>query len=138
MKSFHIDGQELFADDEFKKFFQVDSHPQPYAVSFKPFQNSFSDTDVVLVDENVQRLYGVNHDKMIVVSDQNQGQRSEGDKHVQGTHCVKATPSCLLFHDLTPWRSKWTCLGRTWCARVKRKAQSRLSVRHFLHSVAIP
>lgn len=68
MKSFHIDGHELFADDEFKKFFQVDSHPQPYLVSFKPFQNSFSDTDVVLVDENVQRLYGVNHDKMIVVS----------------------------------------------------------------------
>ena len=68
MKSFHIDGQELFTDDEFKKFFQVDSHPQPYLVSFKPFQNSFSDTDVVLVDENVQRLYDVNHDKMIVVS----------------------------------------------------------------------
>lgn len=68
MRSFHIDGQELFADDEFKKFFQIDSHPQPYSVSFKPFQNSFSDTDVVLVDENVQRLYDVNHEKMIVVS----------------------------------------------------------------------
>lgn len=68
MKSFHIDGQELFTDDEFKKFFQIDSHPQPYLVSFKPFQNSFSDTDVILVDENIQRLYGVNHNKMIVVS----------------------------------------------------------------------
>ena len=68
MKSFYIDGQELFADDEFKKSFLIDSHPQPYLVSFKPFQNSFSDTDVILVDENVQRLYGVNHNKMIVVS----------------------------------------------------------------------
>lgn len=68
MKSFHIDGQELFADDELKKFFQIDSHPQPYSVSFKPFQNSFKETDVVLVDENVQRLYGIKHEKMIVVS----------------------------------------------------------------------
>ena len=68
MKRFYIDGRELFADDEFKKFFQIDSHPQPYSVSFKPFQNSFKETDVVLVDENVQRLYGVKHEKMIVVS----------------------------------------------------------------------
>lgn len=68
MKRFYIDGRELFADDEFKKFFQIDSHPQPYSVSFKPFQNSFKETDVVLVDENVQRLYDVKHEKMIVVS----------------------------------------------------------------------
>lgn len=68
MKSFYIDGRELFVDDEFKKFFQIDSHPQPYSVSFKPFQNSFKETDVVLVDENVQRLYGVRHEKMVVVS----------------------------------------------------------------------
>jgi 3-dehydroquinate synthetase len=67
MQTFNINGVELTADDEFKSTFTINSHPEPYTVHFKQFQNSFEETDVVLVDSNVQRLYSVNHDKMIVV-----------------------------------------------------------------------
>lgn len=67
MQTFNINGVELTADDEFKSTFTINSHPESYTVHFKPFQNSFEETDVVLVDSNVQRLYSVNHDKMIVV-----------------------------------------------------------------------
>jgi 3-dehydroquinate synthase len=67
MQTFNINGVELTADDEFKSTFTINSHPEPYKVHFKQFQNSFEETDVVLVDSNVQRLYSVNHDKMIVV-----------------------------------------------------------------------
>jgi 3-dehydroquinate synthase len=64
---FVVNGTEYFADDTITKRFVVNSHPSPYEVVFKPLPTTFSDKEVLLVDANVQKLYNIQHDRMIVV-----------------------------------------------------------------------
>ena len=47
--------------------FTVKSHPESYDVVFDSLPTSFTDKEVVLVDENVQKLYNISHDKIIVI-----------------------------------------------------------------------
>lgn len=67
MKTFSINETEFNVDENFKKSFYVDSHPDKYLVSFNYFENKFDISDVVLVDSNVCKLYGIKHDKLILV-----------------------------------------------------------------------
>jgi len=45
----------------------IQSHPKSYDVHFTKFNNQFTEDQVVLVDANVQRLYNIQHTKMIVI-----------------------------------------------------------------------
>jgi len=47
--------------------FVVNSHPKFYEVMFEPLPTTFFAKDIVLVDENVQRLYNISHPNMIVI-----------------------------------------------------------------------
>ena len=67
MKTFSINETEFNVDENFKKSFNVNSHPEDYLVSFKSFENKFDALDVVLVDSNVCKLYGIYHDKLISI-----------------------------------------------------------------------
>jgi 3-dehydroquinate synthase len=67
INKFTIQGTELYADTTIQDQIVIKSHPQDYSVVFRKFTNSFKDNEVVLVDKNVQRLYSVQHSKMIVI-----------------------------------------------------------------------
>jgi len=67
INKFTIQGTELYADTTIQDQIVIKSHPQDYSVVFRKFTNSFKDNEVVLVDKNVQRLYNVQHSKMIVI-----------------------------------------------------------------------
>ena len=45
----------------------IKSHPKSYDVCFEKFNNNFTEDQVVLIDANVQKLYNINHSKMIVI-----------------------------------------------------------------------
>jgi len=47
--------------------FRVNSHPESYDVVFESLPTKFSVKDIVLVDENVQRLYNITHPNMIII-----------------------------------------------------------------------
>lgn len=67
MNKFTIAGTNLSAASDTTDELTIQSFPEPYKVSFKSFQNSFTEDQVVLVDSKVQQLYNVQHTKMITV-----------------------------------------------------------------------
>jgi len=67
MKTFTIEGATLEADRNKTDKLVIKSHPTDYEVLFQKFDNTFTDKDIVLVDANVQRLYNIQHNKMIIV-----------------------------------------------------------------------
>jgi 3-dehydroquinate synthase len=67
MNIFKIENTELFASNIISDELVINSFPNTYKVSFNQFKNEFSENDVILIDSNVQRIYGITHSKMIVV-----------------------------------------------------------------------
>jgi len=67
MNKFTIAGTTLEADPIKKDKLLIQSHPNNYEVLFEKFTNTFSDREVVLVDANIQRLYNVQHSKLITI-----------------------------------------------------------------------
>lgn len=67
MNTFTIEKTTLKADPIKTDRLVIKSHPNEYEVLFQKFTNTFSDSDVVLVDANVQRLYNIQHSRLIVV-----------------------------------------------------------------------
>jgi 3-dehydroquinate synthase len=67
MNKFKIAGTELSAASTVVDELLIQSFPKPYRVVFSNFDNQFTQDQIVLVDSNVQRLYGVQHSKMITI-----------------------------------------------------------------------
>ena len=68
MLNFKIEDTELYPlADSSEKEFTVYSHPESYRVSFRAANQTFRKNQVVLVDENVENLYGIKHDKLISI-----------------------------------------------------------------------
>ena len=67
MNTFTIEKTTLKADPIKTDRLVISSHPNEYEVLFQKFTNTFSDSEVVLVDANVQRLYNIQHSKLIIV-----------------------------------------------------------------------
>lgn len=66
-QKFIIDNKEYVADSTIQRSFVIKSHPESYTVEFSSLPKTFSSTDILLVDENVQQLYNIQHDKIIVI-----------------------------------------------------------------------
>ena len=66
-KSFKIEDTILNAEISTTETMIINSIPENYQVSFKPFLNTFNENMVVLVDKNVKELYKINHTKLIEV-----------------------------------------------------------------------
>ena len=67
INTFVINEKEFVVNSEESNYLDVCSFPKNYSVSFEKFNNTFSKQDVVLVDSNVKRLYGIQHDKLIEI-----------------------------------------------------------------------
>jgi 3-dehydroquinate synthase len=67
MNKFTIADTVLEADPIKKDCLLIQSHPNNYEVLFQKFTNTFGDNEVVLVDANVQRLYNIQHSKLITI-----------------------------------------------------------------------
>ena len=67
INKFTINGTELQVSSEVKNDITINSHPTAYQVVFDNFENTFLDTDVILIDKNVQKIYGIEHSKMIII-----------------------------------------------------------------------
>lgn len=67
MNNFRVGQTELQANPECSDTMIINSHPKPYTVEFGLFHNNFAQDQVVLIDANVQRLYKIQHNKMIVI-----------------------------------------------------------------------
>jgi 3-dehydroquinate synthase len=67
INTFYINNTEFILETEIKDKLHIKSHPEDYIAKFEKFENKFNSKQVVLVDKNVQELYNINHDKMIVV-----------------------------------------------------------------------
>ena len=67
MNKFTIADTILEADPIKKDKLLIQSHPNNYEVLFEKFANIFGDKEVVLVDANVQRLYNIQHSKLITI-----------------------------------------------------------------------
>ena len=65
--TFYIDNTKFTLETEVKDQLLIKSHPEDYIARFSKFENKFNDKQVVLVDKNVQQLYNINHNKMIVI-----------------------------------------------------------------------
>ena len=64
---FKIQDTTLSVSTEKTDTLTIESHPKSYDVHFEKFNNNFAEDQVVLVDANVQKLYNINHSKMIVI-----------------------------------------------------------------------
>ena len=64
---FKIQDTTLSVSTEKTDTLTIESHPKSYDVHFEKFNNNFTEDQVVLVDANVQKLYNINHSKMIVI-----------------------------------------------------------------------
>ena len=64
---FKIQDTTLSVSTEKTDTLTIESHPKYYDVHFEKFNNNFTEDQVVLVDANVQKLYNINHSKMIVI-----------------------------------------------------------------------
>ena len=64
---FKIQDTTLHVSTEKTDTLTIESHPKSYDVHFEKFNNNFTEDQVVLVDANVQKLYNINHSKMIVI-----------------------------------------------------------------------
>jgi len=67
MNIFNIDNTKFQTSLDITDELIIKSHPKDYKAIFSKFKNQFNTKEVVLVDKNVQQLYNINHDKMIVV-----------------------------------------------------------------------
>jgi 3-dehydroquinate synthase len=76
MNTFNIAGKQLKAISKPSDQLTIQSFPRSYRVNFKEFKNEFTSDQVVLVDSNVQRLYNIQHTKLIVV------EATEGNKTI--------------------------------------------------------
>ena len=64
---FQIQDTPLSVSTDKTDFLTIQSHPKSYDVHFEKFNNDFTEDQVVLVDANVQKLYNIEHSKMIVI-----------------------------------------------------------------------
>lgn len=64
---FQIQDTVLSVSTDKTDILTIQSHPKSYDVYFEKFNNNFTEDQVVLVDANVQKLYNINHPKMIVI-----------------------------------------------------------------------
>jgi len=67
MNSFRIGQTELLVNPNYSSIMTINSHPKPYQVEFKSFNGSFTQDQIVLIDANVQQLYNIQHDRMIII-----------------------------------------------------------------------
>lgn len=67
MNTFMIDGKTFEAPHDVRDTILIKSHPKHYNVVFERFIPEFEPNQVVLIDANVQKLFNINHDKMIVI-----------------------------------------------------------------------
>lgn len=67
INSFTINETTFEVSSQVKNSIIINSHPQSYEVVFDSTQISFLDTDVLIIDKNVQKIYGIEHSKMIVI-----------------------------------------------------------------------
>jgi 3-dehydroquinate synthase len=65
--TFVIDGTTFALETERSNELTIRSHPTDYKVVFEPFENKFTNNQVVLVDKRVRELYGISHHKLIEV-----------------------------------------------------------------------
>ena len=77
MQEFKINKTVFKASTEFTTEFEIHSHPENYKVRFDSLPESFSDKDVVLIDENVRKLYDVRHSKLFSI------QATEANKSIE-------------------------------------------------------
>jgi 3-dehydroquinate synthase len=64
---FQIEDTVLSVSTDKMDALTIQSHPKSYQVRFGKFNSNFTEDQVVLVDANVQKLYNINHTKMIVI-----------------------------------------------------------------------
>lgn len=67
MNIFNIDNTKFQTSLDVVDELIIKSHPKDYKATFSKFKNQFNTKEVVLVDKNVQQLYNINHDKMIII-----------------------------------------------------------------------
>jgi 3-dehydroquinate synthase len=62
---FTIENEKFYFTNNLEKNFVVKSFPHPYKVIFDKLPESFKENEVVLVDNNVRKLYNINHKNII-------------------------------------------------------------------------
>ena len=67
INTFKIDNIDFQTSTDIKNELIIKSHPKNYKAIFSKFKNNFNSKEIVLVDKNVQQLYNINHDKMIII-----------------------------------------------------------------------
>lgn len=67
INKFYIDKTEFFTSTERASKFTIKSHPIDYEVVFEPFKNSFYENEIVLIDKNIQKLYNIQHSRLICI-----------------------------------------------------------------------
>lgn len=67
INKFYIESKEFEVSTEYQEVLTIDSHPKPYKVYFKKFENYFSNNQVVLVDKNVKEKFNIQHSKLIEI-----------------------------------------------------------------------
>ena len=77
MNTFKIDNIKFNNSMEITNNFIIKSFPQNYEVSFDNLQKTFSNNEIVLVDAKIQKLYNIQHDKMIIVDATEQNKNIE-------------------------------------------------------------
>lgn len=67
MQNFTIDNIQLHIDHIESNKMVIKSIPNDYFVYFEKFIPRFSDTDFVLIDQNIYELYGIQHSQMMTI-----------------------------------------------------------------------
>ena len=67
INNFIINGTTFEVSSELNNSIIINSHPQSYEVVFGNAQKTFLDTDVLIIDKNVQKIYNIEHSKMIII-----------------------------------------------------------------------
>lgn len=65
--TFVVDGTTFAVETDRLNEMTIRSHPNDYKVVFEPFQNKFTDNQVVLIDKRVRELYDIKHHRLIEV-----------------------------------------------------------------------
>jgi 3-dehydroquinate synthase len=68
MNKFIIDNVSLQPLHNFTNNLEIISHPKNYSVIFDSFNNSFDTNDFLLIDNNVQKLYDINHKNTFIIN----------------------------------------------------------------------
>jgi 3-dehydroquinate synthase len=64
---FKIHNTELYAELLISNNLIIKSHPRDYNVIFDTFNNMFKSNEILLIDEQVQKIYNIQHSKMIII-----------------------------------------------------------------------